>query len=606
MRVLDQDLKEAQSKHEEDIELFLLFIIGDTNQTIGDLLEARKIYTEMETKAKNLRDNFLHALASFSLGKVLLQQGFFPDALEKQKKALELYTAEKNDHGIACTLGEVGTILSHLGSYQESIEYQEKSLEKFKQLKDQVNEAISLESLAVLNLRLDDYDRAISYLNQAIQIYRKFGKKSASFRDLEGTAYYNLGGAYLGKKDFTNAARNYDRAVSVFQETKNKMKIFETTVLYLRMLSFLPQKDEAISSLEGLLKKVHETDHPSLKAYIFWSIGRIFMRMSKHDDALKNLQEAKRIYSDIGEMDFLPHCIQAIGEENESLGNEIEAVRNYSEALRLYNQIVKNINPGTKLEANYKERFEDLPKMLRKVFNLYKQNVLLQTPLLFQPLFKLAIELNENVQKNQVLYEIAPFVTEKIEEMKQQLETITRNFNQNQDLLQKIFIQDNFESNHLDFKRKLSLNEDEAKAEFLKDCLALINTPPNMVFENKSYLCIGFGEKNGRWDGTCQPIKDVALLEKKIVDAVANFIRPRLNTQLNRLRLIDYNIFSPDPSIKWSDTDECAIIELNRKSKTVYELAKDIGGYIESQSWYRSASHAKVITQEMREFLLEN
>ncbi len=606
LSILQQNLIEAQKKQRSDIETFLLFIIGDYYHTKGDLPGARTTYFEMDKKATIIKDRFLHGLASFSLGKVLLQQGYYSEALEKQRVALELYTSNKDIHGMACSLGEIGTILSHQGQFEESIKYHEMSLEKFKQLKDPINEAISLESLALVHKRVDDFEQTKNCLNKAIKIFKKFAHKGTTIRNLEGNAYYNLGGIYYDKKDLRNAAKNFDRAVSLFQETNNKLKIFESTVIYLRILAFLPQKYEAILALKGLLKKIETTDYPALKAHILSTLGQIYGDMKEYKDSIKNLQSAKEIYVDIGEIDLLPQIVQEIGEKNEALGNNVEAIKNYSEALSRYNQIVKNISTGTQMETNYKERFKDLPKILNKVFKLYKKNILLQTPLLFQPLFKSAIELNEVVQKNHKLYEIAHFVTGKIEEMKQQLEMITKNFNQNQVLLLKIFIQDNYESNHLDYKRKLTLDIEEAKAELLKDCLALVNTPQNEVFGHKSYLCIGFGEKEGRWDGTCHPIKDAAGLEKRIVDLVANYIRPRLNIQINRLRLIDYDIFSPHPSIKWGDSDECIIIELNRKSKTVYELSKEIGKYIESQSWYRTASHAKILTQEIREFLLEN
>lgn len=184
------------------------------------------------------------------------------------------------------------------------------------------------------------------------------------------------------------------------------------------------------------------------------------------------------------------------------------------------------------------------------------------------------------------------------------------------DEILQYFLKNPFEKQFCDFKRELSLSDNERKAELLKDISGLTNS--SYVNSNRAYLIIGLEEiEFKKWK--IHVVQNFSLIEQQISQLVDEFLYQTPDINIHQIpitnvlnwqqrNLISSNIeFALDKS-NYNDGTKILLIELKRSPHTVTELSKSITftkngrqkTYEAGRSWFRICSHTYILREYHR------
>lgn len=114
-----------------------------------------------------------------------------------------------------------------------------------------------------------------------------------------------------------------------------------------------------------------------------------------------------------------------------------------------------------------------------------------------------------------------------------------------------------WETTNVEFKRELHLDTGDAKAEFVRDVLALANTPVS----GGRYLVIGWEPKTHAFAESADP----SVAQDRIEDILDAFTKPTVTVR--------YRTFA------WASTGTAAVVEVDRdRPKVPYRVKKALGG----------------------------
>ncbi len=166
------------------------------------------------------------------------------------------------------------------------------------------------------------------------------------------------------------------------------------------------------------------------------------------------------------------------------------------------------------------------------------------------------------------------------------------------------------ESEFLDFKLKMYeilSNEPNQKMrerlELLRDTLSLINIKRTDNIYTESYLVIGVGEKDGKYDGTHQPVEFTQY--QTIIQLIQQYLNRSLTIDFYEAYLSGDKsniLIARKPSLNY---DRILLIKIRRELEQVYEISKQLGnnqvGYLEvGESYTRDESHKRRLTESDR------
>ncbi len=154
-----------------------------------------------------------------------------------------------------------------------------------------------------------------------------------------------------------------------------------------------------------------------------------------------------------------------------------------------------------------------------------------------------------------------------------------------------------------DSNKKIRL---EAKKEFLKDILGLVNNFRKDKSLGISYLLIGVAESNGRYNGFHQNINfnDIGILKE--------LIRANIKPDTLTIDLEEFFISGGATNIlileeKRNGYDRNIILKIDYTPGIVYEFKKNFGNpqlgvpyYTEGSSFYRDGSYSRLMNEEIR------
>ncbi len=169
-----------------------------------DKLAAYK-YADLALEAalkNNMRKK--HAEALFIQANILISQGAFNEAMEKNIAALEFFEHSAYPDIEAECWHNLGTIYNFLGEHEKRLEYNQKCYELIKDSDNEQQKMRVLNNIGDTYLCLKDYDKALPYFENNYNIAEDFPKIIA-------LSLLNIGETYFYKK-------NYKKAYSYFEE----------------------------------------------------------------------------------------------------------------------------------------------------------------------------------------------------------------------------------------------------------------------------------------------------------------------------------------------------------------------------------------------------
>lgn len=180
-------------------------------------------------------------------------------------------------------------------------------------------------------------ESSIKYANAAFEL-----EKSLNYPQGRAETFFNLGDAYLIKREINKALTNYDKALNIYKRTKNIDRISETLDKIGKTYRSISDYDTALDYfLKALkfsqgMKGKKKKDRMSL---IFYQIGTVYQGLGDSDKALEYLKKSLDLAEKIGSKYMTAYALNNIGGIFSSNKNYHGALEYYKKASGIFKEI---------------------------------------------------------------------------------------------------------------------------------------------------------------------------------------------------------------------------------------------------------------------------
>jgi tetratricopeptide (TPR) repeat protein len=181
-------------------------LLGEVGDSGVHLKEALQWFTKAGDRLRAART--LNGMAQ-----LLMQDGEYPKALDREKEALELRRAVGDPDEIAHSEQTIGSIYVGLGRYDEAVRHCQHSLDLSRETGSRALTADTLATLGFVHLSLGDHSRAVACYMEVLVVYREIGDKAGTAEALTG-----LGDAQHARGDVTAARAAWRQALTILSD----------------------------------------------------------------------------------------------------------------------------------------------------------------------------------------------------------------------------------------------------------------------------------------------------------------------------------------------------------------------------------------------------
>jgi tetratricopeptide (TPR) repeat protein len=285
-----------------------LRVFSNTDELIAscwkNLLEDEYSYMQAPMTAwkNNIEQWYLNSVKESGDGvkhhisaRLLYAVGEFREAIEHNRKGIEIAMNTGNQLAYAAEMGNMGMALSNLSDYGQARKLFEKSIPLCRQLKNL--EALSAQLQAYANVlhHMRDDNRAIEVHKEALQ-YAELEKNEFTISNILG----NMSNSYNRLGDFENASKSLEKALVLSRRLGNKqaessqLGIIANTYLHLGRI-----QDSLESCLKGLEIKRNIGDRQG-ECQILSNLISVYMAIDMRKEAVQAAYDCLKIAKAIG------------------------------------------------------------------------------------------------------------------------------------------------------------------------------------------------------------------------------------------------------------------------------------------------------------------
>ncbi len=359
------EVKDSLGVAEADLVTGMAYeLAGQSAKADDPLNSSLKRFTE-------LGDSYGIGRALTALGVHYKNQGDYDKALGYFKKSLEIRKGISDLRGQAANLANIGNLVRRKGQTNEAMEYLKQALAIFQETGDKKGQADVYTNIAHIEVSESATGGALEKFKRGLELHKEVSDTRGSAIDLVG-----MGGIYMTRGEIENAANCFREAEAYTKRINNpraEIALYSELAMFYRAkrnnaeaLAYLKRAQElatrikdltAASALNVKIASLLEDSGDYARAIVLlnqsrdemvkqgdrrgelWAIGAIGIVQAKMDDyesALKNLELAARLRSQMG---ITPARSQEIdyymGEIYEGFGDYERALESYHQALSL-------------------------------------------------------------------------------------------------------------------------------------------------------------------------------------------------------------------------------------------------------------------------------
>jgi tetratricopeptide (TPR) repeat protein len=184
-------------------------LLGELGESDAHLREALRWFTKADDQAAAAR-------TMNGMAQLLIQEGKYAQALEREVEALELRRAIGDPGEIAHSEQTLGSIYAWLGRHDEAVQHCQRSLDLSRETGNRALSADALAVLGLIHLSLADHDKAVACYMEVLAIYREIGDSIGVAEALTG-----LGDAQHAKGDVNAASATWRQALVILSGLPN-------------------------------------------------------------------------------------------------------------------------------------------------------------------------------------------------------------------------------------------------------------------------------------------------------------------------------------------------------------------------------------------------
>lgn len=246
----------------------------------------------------------------------------YQNGIDLNRKALEIYNAEKNKDGMAAVNTNLSQIYSATGQYAKALKCNFNALTIYDEIRQLRNKAIVYENIAEIYYRLKEFSKSLSNYNNAINLYNSHGTEGDRAR-CQG----NMGRVYMDTGNFQKAKSMFQKAyqynVANNYENLEIINLINLGLVESKMNNF----SESLNFLWLSLQKSNKLRLPSFIAINEGNIGSVYLSWFKEnasqlhlDSSIYYLKNAIQLCDSIQfegpKIEFLESLIEAHSQDN--------------------------------------------------------------------------------------------------------------------------------------------------------------------------------------------------------------------------------------------------------------------------------------------------
>ncbi len=264
---------------------------------------------------------FLHA------GNVLFGSSNVALAMRSWNHALQYFIKEKSVSQQAQCYGNIGIGHQTMGDFKNADIFLEKSLEMMKQIDDKAGQASALVKIGNNLVKLGQFKRSIESYNCALE-------KADGQTDVELACYQGLGDAYHYDGDFRSAMVYHKRLLDGTQPSDKKRR---ANLLVRVANDFIGLGDftKAIEILNEAKRIYIDIGYADLGSTWYNSIGVAYVSSCNFDEAIKSFKKALEIDREIADTKSESKSYNNLGNAYEGAGNFKEAIACHKKSLEI-------------------------------------------------------------------------------------------------------------------------------------------------------------------------------------------------------------------------------------------------------------------------------
>jgi len=253
-------------------------------------------------------------------------------------------------------LNALGVIYRNLSKYDKAIDYHEYAEEVATYCQNLELKVLSLNMLGVVYRRMDLVSSALDYHSQALEFARKANPITEQLELSIAVSLNSMGNIYLVLKQYDLAIEQFNKSLEIENKSENKLglAINYQNIGYAKEAKGL--LNEALKDYQTSLKYNEDINSDIGKVICFNSIGKIYIKQQKYDEAITLLQDALDKALKIEDQYYIATSYTNLGWLETLTNKEDLAEQHLKKAIEIsdnYNLLTSKIEARQYLSKNY-------------------------------------------------------------------------------------------------------------------------------------------------------------------------------------------------------------------------------------------------------------
>jgi tetratricopeptide (TPR) repeat protein len=291
---LEQARLAAQSMGDLDAEIFFISSLGCTQHELGDNQNARANFQLAIQLAQSVNRQEAMADIYMNMGKLEIEVGYQKEAKIYFEQSLALARKVGANHIAGKVINNIALILMRESKYTEAEAMYLESLEIVRTFQDVSAMAIALTNLGTVSSLLDNLDRAESYWQEALSLARK-----ANIRISIITLLANIALIQAERGEYIGANQSFEEAIELAQEIHSPRMESAVRSLFGDILRKQQKLDAALEQLNRAKTLADETGDVERKGISQRFLGEVYLERGQLDQADTALIEALNIAKEL-------------------------------------------------------------------------------------------------------------------------------------------------------------------------------------------------------------------------------------------------------------------------------------------------------------------
>lgn len=253
-------------------------------------------------------------------------------------------------------LNALGVIYRNLSKYDKAIDYHEYAEEVATYCQNLELKVLSLNMLGVVYRRMDLVSSALDYHSQALEFARTANPITEQLELSIAVSLNSMGNIYLVLKQYDLAIEQFNKSLEIENKSENKLglAINYQNIGYAKEAKGL--LNEALKDYQTSLKFNEVINSDIGKVICFNSIGKIYIKQQKYDEAITLLQDALAKALKIEDQYYIATSYTNLGWLETLTNKEDLAEQHLKKAIEIsdnYNLLTSKIEALQYLSKNY-------------------------------------------------------------------------------------------------------------------------------------------------------------------------------------------------------------------------------------------------------------